>query len=222
LIASQNNATQNRDALNCDTTMQRKTMQHKIMAHQTTAQIEIGIKKISIMKNEFQNLGISLREIALLLFVPDSTVRAWFNRETAIPSKYYGYISGLKIYQVKHEEEDLQTVYTQWETDNRALLETQKTKTLRELRVFELKNNLALDKLKLKQTRLLKRLHLAENYPNYLREDLQNTENLVSWCSLLSRRSAFDLGDISLAIQKLEEKKAALTAQIQYWEGVLR
>lgn len=174
-----------------------------------------------MIKNEFKNLGIQLNEIAALLFVPDATVRAWFTRETTIPSKYYGYISGLKMYQAKHEEEDVQNIYTQWETDNRALLETQKTKALQELRVFELKNNLALDKLKLKQTRLLKRLHLSKNYPKYLRADLQATENLVSWCSLLSRKSAFDLGDISLAIQKLEEKRAALAAQIQYWEGML-
>jgi len=34
------------------------------------------------------------------------------------------------------------------------------------------------------------------------------------------RKSAFDLGDISLAIQKLEEKKVGLAAQTQYWEGI--
>lgn len=173
------------------------------------------------MKNEFQNVGIQLKEIAALLFVPETTLRSWFNRETNIPFKYYAYISGLKIYQVKQKEEDLKTVYTKWETDNRTLLETQKSKTLRELRVVEQKNNLALDKLKQKETRLLKRLHLSEHYPKYLSVDLQNTENLMSWCSLMSRSSAFDLGDTRLAIQKLEEKKAGLAAQIQYWEGIL-
>ena len=80
------------------------------------------------------------------------------------------------------------------------------------------KNNLALDQLKQKETRLLKRLNLSEHYPKYLSEDLQKNENLISWCSLMSRKSAFDLGDIRLAIQKLEEKKAGLAAQIQYWE----
>ena len=79
---------------------------------------------------------------------------------------------------------------------------------------------MALDQLKQKETRLLQRLHLSEHYPKYLPVHLQNTENLLSWCSLLSRKSAFDLGDTRLAIQKLEEKKAGLTAQIQYWEGM--
>lgn len=127
----------------------------------------------------------------------------------------------LKIYQSKQKVENLKTVYTKWETDNRTLLETQKSKTLRELRVVEQKNNLALDKLKQKETRLLKRLHLSEYYPKYLNVDLQNTENLKSWCSLMSRSSAFDLGDTRLAIQKLDGKKAGLAAQIQYWEGIL-
>lgn len=174
------------------------------------------------MKNEIQNLGIQLKEIADLLFVPETTLRSWFNRQSTIPAAYYGHISGLKIYYAKHEKENLKTVYSKWETNNLALLETQKTKALRELRVAEQRNNLALDQLKQKQTRLLKRLHLSEHYPKFLNVDLQNNENLISWCSLLSRKSAFDLGGISLAIQKLEEKKAGLTAQIQYWEGILR
>lgn len=173
------------------------------------------------MKIEFQNLGVQLKEIAALLFVPETTLRSWFNRETNIPFKYYAYISGLKIYQSKQKEEDLITIYTKWETDNRSLLENQKSKNLRELRVVEQKNNLALDKLKQKETRLLKRLHLTEHYPKYLSVDLQNTENLMSWCSLMSRSSAFDLGDTRLAIQKLDGKKAGLAAQIQYWEGIL-
>lgn len=169
--------------------------------------------------NEFQNLGIQLKEIAALLFVPETTLRTWFTRKSTIPPAHYGYISGLEIYQQKQNAEDLKTIYNQWETNNRALLENQKTKALRELRVFEQKNNLALDKLKLKETRLLQRLHLAEHYPKYLRVDLQNTENLILWCNLLSRKSAFDLGDTRLAIQKLEEKIAGLSARIQYWEA---
>jgi hypothetical protein len=78
---------------------------------------------------------------------------------------------------------------------------------------------LALDQLQQKETRLLTRLHLSEHYPKFLNVDLQNNENLISWCSLMSRKSAFDLGNTRLAIQKLEEKKAGLTAQIEYWEG---
>ena len=172
------------------------------------------------MKNEFQNLGIQLKEIADLLNVPETTLYSWFDRQSVIPSAYNTYISGLKIYHSNQKEEDLKTIYTNWETDNQALLETQKTKALRELRVFEQKNNLALDQLKRKETQLLKRLHLSKHYPKHLNVDLQNNENLISWCSLMSRKSAFDLGDTRLAIQKLEEKKAGLAAQIQYWEGI--
>lgn len=174
-----------------------------------------------MVMNEFKNLGIQLKEIAALLYVPETTLRTWFTRQSTIPPAHYVYISGLEIYQQKQNVQDLKTIYNQWETNNRALLENQKTKALRELRVFEQKNNLALDKLKLKETRLLKRLHLSEHYPKYLRVDLQKTENLILWCNLLSRKSAFDLGDTRLAIQKLEEKNAGLSAQIQYWEGIL-
>jgi hypothetical protein len=129
---------------------------------------------------------------------------------------------GLERYQQQQKAQDLKTMYSKWETSNRELLETQKTNALRELRLKEQKNDLSLDKLKQRETRLLKRLHLSEHYPKHLPVDLQNSENLLSWCSLLSRRSAFDLGDTRLAVQKLEEKKAGLVAQIQYWEGVLR
>jgi len=172
------------------------------------------------MKNEFKSLGLQLKEIAELLSVPERTLYSWFNRATPIPSKYDGYISGLKIYHANQKTEDLETEYTKWEADNRALLETQKIKALKELRVAELQNNLALDKLKQKKIRLFKRLHLSKNYPNLLSVELQNTENVISWCNLMFRKSAFDLGDISLAIQKLEEKKVGLAAQTQYWEGI--
>jgi hypothetical protein len=173
------------------------------------------------MKNKFENLGIQLKEIADLLFVPETTLYSWFARQSTIPPEYSGYISGLEIYQQQQNSEDLNTIYSKWETSNRVLLENQKTKALQELRVLEQKNNLALDQLKQKETRLLQRLHLSEQYPKHLPIHLQNTENLLSWCSLLSRRSAFDLGDMRIAIQKLEEKKAGLTAQILYWEGIL-
>jgi len=173
------------------------------------------------MKNKFQNLGIQLKEIADLLFVPETTLYSWFARQSTIPQEYSSYISGLEIYQQQQNADDLKTIYSKWEINNRTLLETQKTNALQELRVLEQKNNLALDQLKQKETRLLQRLHLSEQYPKHLPVNLQNTENLLSWCSLLSRRSAFDLGDTRLAIQKLEEKKAGLTAQIHYWEGIL-
>ena len=173
------------------------------------------------MKNKFQSLGIQLKEITDLLFVPETTLYSWFARQSTIPPEYSGYISGLEIYQQQQNADDLKTMYSKWETSNRTLLETQKTKALQELRVLEQKNNLTLDQLKQKETRLLQRLHLSEQYPKHLPVNLQNTENLLSWCNLLSRRSAFDLGDTRLAIQKLEEKKAGLTAQIHYWEGIL-
>ena len=173
------------------------------------------------MNNVLSLLGIRVAELKDLILVPEQTLYSWFARQSTIPPEYSGYISGLEIYLQHQNADDLKTIYSKWETSNRTLLETQKTNALRELRVLEQKNNLALDQLKQKETRLLQRLHLSEQYPKHLPIHLQNTENLLSWCSLLSRRSAFDLGDTRLTIQKLEEKKAGLTAQIQYWEGIL-
>ena len=173
------------------------------------------------MNNLLSLLGIRVAELKDLILVPEQTLYSWFARQSTIPPEYSGYISGLEIYQQQQNSEDLNTIYSKWEVSNRALLENQKTKALQELRVLEQKNNLALDQLKQKETRLLQRLHLSEQYPKHLPVPLQNTENLLSWCSLLSRRSAFDLGDTRLTIQKLEEKKAGLTAQNHYWEGIL-
>ena len=51
------------------------------------------------MKNKFQSLGIQLKEIADLLFVPETTLYSWFARQSTIPPEYSGYISGLEIYQ---------------------------------------------------------------------------------------------------------------------------
>jgi hypothetical protein len=171
------------------------------------------------MKNTLKKLGVRIAELGQLLFVPEQTLHTWFNRQSAIPLEHSAYFLGLERYQQQQKAEDLKTIYTKWETNNRVLLATQKTKALKELLVNEQKNNLALDQLQQKETRLLKRLHLSEHYPKFLSIDLQNNENLISWCSLMSRKSAFNLGNTRLAIQKLEEKKAGLTAQIEYWEG---
>jgi hypothetical protein len=173
------------------------------------------------MTNLFTLLGIRVAELKELIFVPEQTIYSWFNRQSTISPQYSSYISGLKNYHANQKAEDLETIYTKWEANNRTLLENQKSKALRELLVNEQKNNWALDQLKQKETRLLKRLHLSEHYPKYLSVYLQNNENLISWCSLISRKSAFELVDTRLAIQKLEEKKAGLTAQIQYLEGML-
>lgn len=94
------------------------------------------------MKNKFQNLGIQLKEIADLLFVPETTLYSWFARQSTIPPEYSGYISGLEIYQQQQNADDLKIVYTKWEASNRALLETQKTNALQELRVVEQKKQL--------------------------------------------------------------------------------
>jgi hypothetical protein len=172
------------------------------------------------MKNTFKKLGIRISELGQLLFVPEQTLHTWCNRQSTFPLEYSGYILGLEHYHQQQKAEDLEIIYTKWESNNRLLLASQKSKALKELLVNEQKNNWALDQFQQKETRLLKRLHLSEHYPKYLSVDLQNNENLISWCSLISRKSAFELGDIRIAIQKLEEKKAGLTAQIQYWEGV--
>jgi len=171
------------------------------------------------MKNTLKKLGVRIAELGQLLFVPEQTLHTWFNRQSTIPLEHSAYLLGLERYQQQQKAEDLLSIYTKWETNNRVLLETQKTQALKELLVNERKNNWALDQLQQKETRLLKRLHLSEHYPKFLSIDLQNNENLISWCSLMSRKSAFNLGNTRLAIQKLEEKKAGLTAQIEYWEG---
>ena len=181
----------------------------------------MGLKILITMNHLLSLLGIRVADLKDLILVPEQTLYSWFARQSTIPTEYSGYISGLELYQQQQNAEELKTTYSKWETKNRILLETQKTKALRELRVVAQKNNLALDQLKQKETRLLQRLHLSEQYPKYLPVPLQNSENLLSWCSLLSRRSTFDLGETRLAIQKLEEKKAGLAAQIQYWEGIL-
>ncbi len=173
------------------------------------------------MENEFENLGIGLKEITELLLVPKTTFHSWFTRNSAIPSVYYGYISGLNIYQQQLKEEDLKTIYINWESDNRTFLRLHKTKELRKLRLDVDKNSLALQKLQQKETQLLRRLHLSNHYPQYLSVTLQQTENLQSWCNLLYRRSAFDLGLIRLKIQKLEEEKISLSAKIGYWDSIL-
>ena len=64
------------------------------------------------MKNKFQNLGIQLKEIADLLFVPETTLYSWFARQSTIPPEYSGYISGLEIYQQQQNADDLKTIYS--------------------------------------------------------------------------------------------------------------
>ena len=113
------------------------------------------------MNNLLSLLGIRVAELKDLILVPEQTLYSWFARQSTIPPEYSGYISGLEIYQQQQNSEDLKTVYSKWETSNRALLENQKTKALQELRVLEQKNNWALYQLKQKETRLLQRLHLS-------------------------------------------------------------
>jgi hypothetical protein len=38
----------------------------------------------------------------------------------------------------------------------------------------------------------------------------------MSYCNLMSRRSAFDFGNMRLEVQKLEVKNAGLAAEIQH------
>ncbi len=173
------------------------------------------------MKNEYQDLYITIREISDLLMLPETTVNSWFHRKSNIPPRYYDYISALNIYQQQLKEEDLRTVYTKWESDNRTFLRLQKTNELRKLKLDFEKNTLAMQKLQQKESQLLRRLHLSTYYPQFLSISLQQTENLQSWCNLLYRRSAFDLGLIKLKIQKLEEEKISLAAKIGYWESIL-
>jgi hypothetical protein len=170
------------------------------------------------MKNILQLLGISVRELTDLLFVSEQTLHTWFNRKK-IPLPHYTYIAALEKYQQQKNEADLEQISTQWESENQAFLQTQKTEALKELQLYLQQSTLAWQKLKLKENRLLNRLHLAQNYPQYLAPELQNSENLQTWCNHIYRRSNFDLGDVRKAIQKLEQKIAGLEAEIAYWEG---
>jgi predicted transcriptional regulator len=199
--------------------MHKIIMHLKLVLHLTSSDF---IKIATLMRNVFKNIGLQLKELSDLLFVPAQTLYSWFNRQTPIPTAYRGYISGLESYQEQLKADDIKIIYANWETKNRALLETQKTSTLRELRLYAQKNNFALEKLKRKETRLLRRMHLAEQYPKYLSIDLQNSEDLIMWCNLLFRSSALNFRGIKPTIQKLEAKKAGLAAQIQYWEEILK
>jgi hypothetical protein len=99
------------------------------------------------------------------------------------------------------------------------LKEKQKT-VLKELN-FKLKQaRLRLEKYTLKEQRLLSRWHLSENYPQYLKPELQNTQNVQEWCNLLGRKSKFELFDVRLAILKAEQQCEGLKAEIEYLESL--
>lgn len=105
-------------------------------------------------------------------------------------------------------------VYKNWEAKRKDFLETPKNDALRKLQLDARKNELSLLKLNFKKTKLLQRLHFSEQYSACLSPDLQENENLQQWINVLQRSSALDLGALSLASQKLEEKKAVLWAKI--------
>ena len=174
------------------------------------------------MKDTLYKMGLQLNELAMLLLVSDRTLLSWLNRNTSIPRQYSGYITGINKYEQLYENPNLELVYKNWETKRKDFLEKPKSNALRKLQLDARKNELTLLKLNVKKTKLLQRLHFSEAYSACLPPELQENENLQQWINLLQRSSAFDLGTTSLAIQKLEEKKAGLMAQIQYWEGILR
>lgn len=174
------------------------------------------------MRETLYKLGLKINELAMLLLVPERTLHTWLNRNTSIPRQYSDYIIGINKYEQLYENPDLELVYKNWETKRKDFIETPKNNALRKLQLDARKNELTLLKMNVKKTKLLQRLHFSENYLACLPPDLPDNENLQQWINVLQRSSALDLGDITLSIQKLEEKKAALSAQIQYWEGVLR
>ena len=79
---------------------------------------------------------------------------------------------------------------------------------------------MALNKLKLNQKRLLKRLYFAKNYLNHLNVGLQENENLKDWYLLTWRKANFELGKLRMKIQKQEEIQAGIVVKISCWEGV--
>ena len=173
------------------------------------------------MKDTLHKLGLKMNELAMLLLVPERTVQTWLNRNTSIPRQYSGYVIGINKYEQLYENPDLELVYKNWETKRKDFLETPKNNALRKLQLDARKNEMALLQLNVKKSKLLQRLHFSENYLACVDPVLHEDENLQQWINVLQRSSALDLGAISLAIQKLEEKKAGLAAQLQYWEGIL-
>lgn len=171
------------------------------------------------MKNTLIKFGIQINEIAMLLLVPVRTVHSWFNRNTSIPRNYSGYFIGIDKYAQQNENLDLDLIYDKW-ASNYTVFASQKKDIVRKLSLDLKRNELALLHLYRKKTLLLKRLHFSENYPNYLSAALQENENQQLWCSLLKRSSGLDLGALRIKMQKLEEKKAAVTAMLAYWAGV--
>lgn len=173
------------------------------------------------MKDTLHKLGLKMNELAMLLLVPERTVQTWLNRNTSIPRKYSDYTIGIGKYEQLHQNPDLELVYKNWAIKRKDFLETPKNDALRKLQLDARKNELSLQQMIGKKTKLLHRLHFSEQYLACLPSNLHENENLLQWINVLQRSSALDLGALTLSIQKLEEKKAALSAQIQYWEGIL-
>lgn len=171
------------------------------------------------MKTKLHQIGITVPELSNLLLLPEQTIYSWFKRKNSIPLPYSEYIAALEVYQNQKNAKDLVALNAQWTTENKALLQIQKTNALKALQLKLQQSSLALQKLKIKENQLLKRIHLSQNYPKYLKPELQNSESQQSWCSLIGRKSAFNLGDIVQSIQKLEQKIAGVEAEIGYWEN---
>lgn len=172
------------------------------------------------MRKPFYKFGIQVSELALLLLLPDRTVYSWLDRNTSIPLAYNDYFIGITKYEHQHQEINFQEVYTNWERTKCFTWVSNKEPELRKLNIDLRKNELDLHKLLQRRDILLRRLHFAQEYPNFLSTTLQAKENLKDWCSLVYRRSALDLGALQTKIQKLSARKVSLDAQIQYWEGI--
>lgn len=175
--------------------------------------------KFTYMKDTLYKLGLQLNELAMLLLVSDRTLLSWLNRNSSIPRQYSGYVMGINKYEQLYENPNLELVYKNWETKRKDFLETPKKDALRKLQLDARKNELTLLKMNVKKNKLLQRLHFSENYLACVDPVLHEDENLQQWINVLQRSSSLDLAETALTIQKLEVKKAALTAQIQYWEG---
>jgi virulence-associated protein VapD len=176
-------------------------------------------KNYSTMKNLLKRLGINATELSYLLYISEQTLHTWFNRNSMIPPPYNQYTAPLEVYQQQKKEEDVVLLKTNWLDENQEILATQRTKALKDLKAALQQYTFQLESLKVKESKMLNRWHLSQNYPQYLTAELQNTEPVKDWCSLIGNKSKFKLGDITQAIWKLEQKIAGLEAEVAYWEG---
>lgn len=170
------------------------------------------------MKNLLEKLGISITELSYLLLLPNSTISSWFGRSSSVPAKHSVFLSAFYIYDANNTENDLIALAEKWKQDNQSILDEAKQKAFKKLRFELLGTQFQLEKLKLQQSKQLRRWHLAQKFADYLPEGVHTDEDVQAWVSLIGRKSRLKYGDLSIERLRLEQKIAGLEAEISYLE----